>query len=84
MSVEKALNTKTIYIPLLDEGTDVMRPAHGVQVGDNLYRVLATPNYDPEDERWKFPPGSIVRCIEGENQGERILIADTLELKGSK
>jgi hypothetical protein len=51
----------TIYIKLLDEGTDVARPVECADLGNGLYRILATPGYDPEDERWEFPPGSIVR-----------------------
>jgi hypothetical protein len=60
--VEVDLNTKTIYIRLLDEGTEVARPTQGVPLKNNLYRVLSTPDYNPEDEKWEFPPESIVRC----------------------
>jgi len=52
----------TIYIPLLDEGTDVWRPAPAWKVGGNVYIVLRPDNYDPEDEKWAFPPGSAVVC----------------------
>jgi hypothetical protein len=50
----------TIYVRLLDEGTEVWRPAKAVTVGEGLYRLLATPDYDLVDEEWEFPPGSIV------------------------
>lgn len=71
-------NTKTIYIPLLDEGTTVSRPTEGVLLRDNLYRVLATPNYNPDDENWQFKPGSIVHCVEEVRDNKKILIARTL------
>ena len=51
-----------VWIPLLNEGTVVSRPARAEIVGIGLYRVLATPDYDPEDEEWAYLPGSVVRC----------------------
>jgi hypothetical protein len=75
MSEALDFNTKTIYIPLLDEGTDVTRPTQAIPLRDDLFRVLPTPDYDPEDEHWKFPPGSIVRCIEAVKGGKPVLIA---------
>jgi hypothetical protein len=71
-------NTKTIYVPLLDEGTTVVRPTQGVSLGDDIYRVLATKNYNPGDEHWKFAPGSVVRCITETSDGEEILVAREL------
>ena len=79
MSAETGSNTKVIYIPLLDEGTDVVRPTMGVPLGGNLYRVLATPVYDSSDERWKFPPGSVVRCLSEMRDGDEVLVAQELE-----
>jgi hypothetical protein len=54
--------TKTIYIRLLQEGTEVARPTQAVEIGNGLFKILATPDYDPYDEEWEFLPGSIVRC----------------------
>jgi hypothetical protein len=54
--------TTEIYIELLEEGTDSWRPTMAEALGDNLFRVLPTPNYDPYDELWAFLPGSVVRC----------------------
>lgn len=62
-----ALNSEmseTIYIQLLDEGTFCTRPTEAEPLGDGRYRVLPTPDYDPEDEKWEFPPGSIVRKVQ--------------------
>ncbi len=54
--------TVEIYVPLLEEGTPTIRPTMAIPLGGDLYKVLPTPNYDPEDEIWEFLPGSIVRC----------------------
>ena len=74
-------STAKIYVHLLDEGTTVIRPAQGEQLAGNLFRLLATPDYDPADEHWQFPPGSIVRCITEKWGGDEVLVATrTLEL----
>jgi hypothetical protein len=49
-----------IYIPLLDEGVDVYRPAPAHQIGPSIYIILRPDDYDPEDENWAFPPGTTV------------------------
>jgi hypothetical protein len=54
--------TKTIYIRLLQEGTEVARPTQAVEIGNGLFQILATPDYHPHDEEWEFLPGSVVRC----------------------
>jgi hypothetical protein len=64
-----------IYVYLLDEGTDVWRPTKGQRVGDFIYRLLSTENYDPEIEEWEFPPGSIVRCEYQDLSGGHHLVA---------
>jgi len=53
---------RVIYIRLLDEGIDVWRPTEGLDLGGGLFRILPTPDYDPEDEKWEFLPGSVVEC----------------------
>lgn len=50
----------TIYVKLLNEGTDVVRPTEAVRLSDEYFRLLATPDYDPKNEEWEFPPSSIV------------------------
>jgi hypothetical protein len=54
--------TKTIYIRLLQEGTEVARPTQAVEIDNGLFKILATPDYDPHDEEREFLPGSVVRC----------------------
>jgi hypothetical protein len=49
----------TIYMELLDEGTDVWRPVQAEPIGGGLFRVIGPV---PEDERWAFQPGTVVRC----------------------
>ena len=51
-----------ICVPLLNEGTVTSRKTQAMPLGDELYRVLAGQNYDPEDETWEFLPGAIVKC----------------------
>lgn len=53
--------TIPVYVELLDEATPTLRPAAAVPVENNLYRLLANADYDPEDEDWDFLPGSLVR-----------------------
>jgi hypothetical protein len=63
MSDETGSSTrKIVYVRLLDEGTDVSRPTEAIDLGDGLLRLLPTPNYNPEDETWEFPPNSVVRA----------------------
>lgn len=54
------LETK-IFVALLDEGVDVWRPVEATHEGDDRYRIVSK-NQDPEDERWAFKSGDIVRC----------------------
>jgi hypothetical protein len=66
--------TKTIYIRLLQEDTEVARPTQGVEIGNGLFQILATPDYDPHDEKWEFLPGSVVRCESRQSpQGEYLI-----------
>jgi hypothetical protein len=77
MSVEMGSSTKTveIFIPLLNEGTDVLRPTQGRILGTNEIQVLPTPDYDPAIEEWQFPPGTKVRCERESRGGRELLVA---------
>jgi hypothetical protein len=66
---------ETIYIPLVDEGTDVLRPVNAVRLDQQLYQILLTEEYDSDDEKWKFPPGTIVRCREEIRAQTAIILA---------
>lgn len=77
MSAEMASSAevRTIHIPLLGEGTSVLRPTRGVWLGGDIYRVLPTADYDPDDEEWEFPPGTHVECQSEGGGGRAILVA---------
>jgi hypothetical protein len=77
MSEGTALSTNEIeiYIPLLNEGTDVLRPAAGIVLEPDVVRVVATRDYDPDVEEWEFPPGSTVRCVKEFRGGREVLVA---------
>jgi len=70
--------TETIYISLVDEGVDVLRPAQGICRGEYEYEVMITEDYDPEDEVWQFVPGDLVRCEFEWHEGEKLLVAKAL------
>lgn len=48
------------YVRLLGEGTDVYRPVQLERLSDGIF-VVQEKFYDPDDEKWEFPPGSIVK-----------------------
>jgi hypothetical protein len=77
MSAETGSSTSPIevFIPLRNEGTDVLRPTLGLVVGSNEVEVLPTPDYDPADEAWEFPPGTRVRCFRETRSGRDVLVA---------
>ena len=53
---------QTVFVRLLNEGTEVVRPVEAEVLGQNKYRLLALPHYVPEDECWELAPGSVVQC----------------------
>ena len=68
-------NTIQAYVELLDEAIDTWRPVQAEGVGNGIFRLLPTPNYDPEDEKWEFPPGSLVRLVKKELSDGSVLVA---------
>jgi hypothetical protein len=77
MSEEMVSYTDTvdIYVPLLNEGTDVVRPTKAIPLGRMRYKVLPTSDYSPDLEEWEFPPGSIVECRIENREGKQVLVA---------
>jgi hypothetical protein len=67
-------STATIYVALLDEGTDVWRPVEARKQNDGSYLIVST-NDAPDDERWQFPTGSVVRCETRKLSGGEHLVA---------
>jgi hypothetical protein len=66
---------QTIYVQLVDEGTSVYRPTEAERGGENIFKLMPTPDYDPEIEKWEYPPGSIVECNWQHLNGESVLVA---------
>ena len=60
MSAATASSTdlSTVFVRLLDEGTDVWRPVDALRLGETTYRIAE--QAVPEDEAWSFQPGDIV------------------------
>ena len=73
-----------IYIALLDEGTDVWCPAPARKLTDSTYVVLKPADYDPVDETWQFPPGSVVVCERRNNTDGVRLTAVRLRDQGRR
>ncbi len=67
-----------IYIPLLDEGVNVIRPTSGELIENNIFLILPTTDYDPEIESWQFPPYSIVKCVSETWESATVLVAKDL------
>ena len=75
--MSKAINKSIeVYVTLLEEGTDTIRSTMAEDMGNNTYKLLPTPNYDPENEVWEFLPGSIVRCeVTNKYRDKNLLLA---------
>jgi hypothetical protein len=77
MSEQTGLSTNEvqIYVPLLNEGTNVLRPTTGVVIEPDVVRLGATRDYNPDVETWAFLPGTTVRCVKEVRGGREILVA---------
>jgi hypothetical protein len=73
---------KTIYVRLMDEGTYVLRPTEAQELGNGLFKLLATPQYNPDDEKWEFSPGSAVRGVRRMLEGNIVLVAVSVNYDG--
>ena len=68
------METATVYVRLLNEGADAFRPTQAEKLPSGGYRLLPTPDYDPEDEHWEFAPHETVICDRIKlHGGERIV-----------
>ena len=67
--------TVEIYVRLLDEGTECSRPTQALDLGNGLFKVLPSSDYDRREEVWEFPPNSIVRSEVKLLQGKEFLFA---------
>jgi hypothetical protein len=64
-----------IYVPLLNEGTEVLRSTTGIVLESGVVRISATRDYNPDIEQWAFLPGSVVRCVNEFRGGRKFLVA---------
>ena len=55
------MSSETIYVALIDEGTDAWRPVQALRRGEDAFLIVSM-NDDPETESWEFSSGSLVRC----------------------
>jgi hypothetical protein len=70
-----------IYMPLLNEGTKVVRPVIAYDLGSNIYKILGDKQgLTPEelDEEWLYPIGSYVACKTEQNESDTILVVSSL------
>jgi hypothetical protein len=58
--------TVTVYVKLLEEGTDVWRPVEAQHLHDHCFLLLGKPE---DDEMWEFSSGSTVICEHRELSG---------------
>jgi hypothetical protein len=65
----------TVYVRLMDEGTEVYRPVVAQETPPHGLRLLEPIGGDAGDEEWEFPAGAVVRCEEQQRDGQRILVA---------
>jgi hypothetical protein len=67
--------TEAVLVKLLNEGTEVVRPTLARRLEEGMYALLPTEDYDPKDENWGFPPGSLVQVKRIKKDGETHLLA---------
>jgi hypothetical protein len=73
--MDSTSNRVKLFVHLLDEGTTVSRPTEALAIGEGLFRILPTSDYDPGEEIWEFSPGSIVRCEKRQGDSDEYLVA---------
>lgn len=67
---------QTVYVELMDEGVDVWRPVEATVEADGTFRL---PDEAPDDEVWRFAPGSVVRCEpRALSEGEALVAVELL------
>ena len=75
MLVTTEASISTVYVHLLNEGTEVLRPVQAREVSDMVYLLLRPEDYDEEDEEWEFLAGSTVWCATQVREDEALLVA---------
>lgn len=49
-----------VYVYAFKGGTNSLRPVLAEKVGYDAYKLLSPDEYDPENEKWDFVPGTMV------------------------
>jgi hypothetical protein len=75
MSVEMGSYIETVFVKLLDEGTEVMRPAKATRILGDVFLLAMPQDFDPEVETWEFAPCNYVRCEMREVSNSKVLVA---------
>lgn len=77
MSAHRDIDTDTtVYVRLMDDGTDVWRPVNAKRLPDGTFELAMPEGYDPENETWEFLPHARVRCASRQfSDGEIALVA---------
>lgn len=57
-AMASSTETTTIFVRMLDEGTDVWRPVRARRLSEATYRL--DEGTIPDDETWSFQPGDVV------------------------
>ena len=65
---------ETIYVYLMDEGTDVWRPVDALPLGNNLFRILSH-NTSEGHENWQFQTDAVIRAEYKDLSGGKVLVA---------
>jgi len=73
--VAKHKNPDAVRISVRSANSELIHTTNAISLGDGLYKVLATPNYDPEIDSWAFPPDSTVALEEKNMPGGNFLLA---------
>ncbi len=64
-----------IYVKLLGENLEVLRPVEATKVGKNTYKIISL-NPEPKMEKWEFKKGDVVQCTTKMfSDGEKGIIA---------
>ncbi|MGD0866062.1 MAG: hypothetical protein ABSA49_10960 [Rhizomicrobium sp.] len=64
--------TETIYVYLLNEGTDAWVPVSAERVRDNVFRII---DCGGEDDAAQFKKGELVRCRRQRLSDDESLVA---------
>ena len=65
---------EVIHVPLVGEGVETWRPVPAQRTGGGLFRILDVGV--PDDEDWRFLPGTAVRCSVRNLSGGEALVVD--------